>query len=121
MPWMQAVVERANTQFRSANIANQTQAQKASLLDLLAPGKALVDAAAALEIVTNKQERDHFDVWPSSLKEALRATLHDAVNRGVPVQFSWRPAAGFGIAVWEAAGSGGSSTAITVELRSPMP
>jgi hypothetical protein len=116
MPWMQAVVERANERFNRKNIESIDPT-------LLAPGKTLLSAAVALEIVQNDQEIQQFSLWPSSLMASVQATLYDAVSRDerVPVQFSWTPAAGFGVGAWEAAGVGGSYTAITVELKSPLP
>lgn len=116
MPWMQAVVERANTAFNSTNIGSVAPT-------LFEPGRSLLDAATALEIVQSHAERKHFSLWPRSLQESLRATLYDALTRNprVPVQMIWKPAAGFGIATWEAAGVNGSWTAISVELHSPVP
>src|SRR5437773_1407336 len=99
MPFMQAVVERANSTFNSTNIESVAPS-------LFEPGKDLLDAAMTLEIVKTYSERNHFSLWPRSIQESLRATLYEAVTRSprVPVQMIWKPAAGLGIGVWEAAG-----------------
>ncbi len=116
MPFMQAVVERANMAFNSKNIESVAPS-------LFEPGKDLLNAAMTLDVVQSVAERSHFSQWPRSIQEALRATLYDAVSRSprVPVQMIWTPAAGFGIGIWEAAGVNGSFTAISVHLKSPMP
>ena len=118
MPFMQAVVARANTALNSTNIATTAAAAQA----LLAPGNSLFAAAKTL-IGLSPAEEAHFSLWPSSVQKSLQAALYDAVTRDppVPVQLLWTPAAGFGVSIWEAAGVNGSFTAISVHLQSPLP
>lgn len=116
MPWMQAIVERANMRFNRFNIDSVPTA-------LFEPGRSLVSAAVAMELATDMDEMNAFGVWPSSVQEAVRATLFDALCREnrVPVQFAWTPAGGYGAEIWEASGVNGSATAITIVVKSPLP
>lgn len=122
MPWMQAVLERANTQFNSQHIGQQDPGQFSMDQDF-------VDQIQAMGIVEGQHEASHVRNWPESVLLAMQAAVMNAVARSqglpaeetVPVQFTWTPAAGFGVSVWEAGGVGGSRTAITIQLQSPMP
>lgn len=120
MPFMNAVVVQANTAFNSANLA----ATAAQAKVLLAPGSGntLVDAATTL-LKLSPVHAAQLNLWPPSVLAALQAALYDAVNRAPPVsvQFLWTPAAGHGLAIWEAAGVDGSYTSISVHLQSPLP
>jgi len=122
MPWMQAVLERANTQFNSEHIGAQNPGQFAMEKDFVAE-------IQSLGIVQDEREASHVRNWPPAVLLAMQAVVQNAVARSaglapaetVPVQFTWTPAAGFGVSVWEAGGVGGSRTAITIQLQSPMP
>jgi len=122
MPWMQAVLERANTQFNSDHIGQQDPGQ-------FAMEKDFVQEIESLGIVQGDREATHVRNWPESVLLAMQAAVLSAVARSagkppeeaVTVQFTWTPAAGFGVSVWEVGGVNGSKTAITIQLQSPLP
>lgn len=111
---MQAMAASASGMFGAEGIKNLKA-------EAFAPGVSLSDAVSSLGIARTRYQKDYLASWPESQQEAIRATLHSAITRGVPVSFAWAPGYDYEVSVWEAASTPESRSWITVLLRSRYP
>ena len=84
----------------------------------------LADAFARLPGVDLGQaERAYIDSWPSALQAALKAALHDNLQRDgrVPVTFAWTPGYDFDLRIWDVRDTSETHGGMTVLVTSRYP
>jgi len=120
MPYMQAMVESANTALNRNNIGNFNAAQVAPGA---VPSNMILSAAVSSlpEVVLKDAARAYLDSWPLGLQETVRAAVYSAVTRKLPVTFAWMPGYDFKITVTEAPGIPDSVGGMTILLESRYP
>jgi len=115
MPYMQAMVDSANTALNRDNIGSFSATQ-------VAPGLTLSDAVASIPgVVMGVKARAYLDSWPLGLQEVVRGAVHSAVTRKLPVTFAWMPGYDFKVTVTEAPGNPDSIGGMTILLESRYP
>lgn len=116
MPYLQGMAERMNTSMNRVNIGGVDAT-------LFEPGKDLVAAAQALGIAPGDTEQAYLSTMPSGMKEAIRATLYDALTRTprLPVQVTWAAGYDWELNLFESAGTADSIGGVTLNLRGRYP
>lgn len=116
MPYLQGMAERMNTAMNRVNIAGVDPA-------LFEPGKDLVAAAQALGIAAGDTEQAYLNSMPRGMKEAVRATIYDALIRTprLPVQVTWAAGYDWELGLFESAGTADSIGGVTLNLRGRYP
>ena len=63
------------------------------------------------------------DGWPSGIKAAVRAVLHDNLTRDgtVPVTFAWAPGYDFEVSIWDVRDTAETAGGITILFKSRYP
>jgi hypothetical protein len=63
------------------------------------------------------------DRWPSGIKAAVRAVLHDNLTRDgtVPVTFAWAPGYDFEVSIWDVRDTAETAGGITILFKSRYP
>ena len=117
MPFFQAMAKRAN--------ANLTKEQLVGVDRAIfeQPGS-LVSGLRQLEIVQDEDEAAFLEAFPSGLKEAVRALLHDNLNAdGGPldVTVAWAPAYEDEVSLFQIADNARTDGGITVLVKSRYP
>ena len=115
MPWMQAMVDEANTKFNRSNIGGVNPAP------LEAPGATLAAAAGGVGLAVSAQALAYLNTWPMGLQRAIVAAVAGAARQKLPVTFAWAPAAHFQVSFWEVPSTAESTGGMTVFLGSPYP
>lgn len=117
MPFLQAMSKRVNAALTKGGLAGlpgDTFAEPGSLV------RALVDQG----LVEPGAEEDYLEAFPSGLKEAVRAVLHDNLNAtGGPldVTVAWAPGYDDEISLFQVADSDRTDGGITILVRSRYP
>jgi len=117
MPFLQAIAKRVNgglTKEGLADLPNDTFEEPGSLV------RVLVDQG----FVEPGEEADYLEAFPSGLKEAVRAVLHDNLNAtGGPldVTVAWAPGYDDEVSVFQVANNARTQGGITILVRSRYP
>jgi hypothetical protein len=115
MPYMQAMVESANTALNRNNIGSFSTNQ-------VAPGTTLSGAVATIPgVVLGVNAKAYLDSWPVGLQEVVRGAVYSAVARKLPVTFAWMAGYDFKVTITEAPGIPDSIGGMTILLESPFP
>ena len=89
-----------------------------------APGKPLdVSFAVGDDPALQRAFKAFFDKTPSSMKEAIRAVIHNALtaNPPTPVTFAWAPAYDYELTIWQSHDTATTRGGITVLMKSRYP
>jgi len=122
MPRLQFLVGELNDAFRESRVD-----ELAARSSEFAPGKPLNEALAAVvakpRTVKHRTFRTYLGKLPGSISEALRSTIHYALQTDPPtlVTFAWAPAYDYEITVWQAPDTSETRGGITVLLKSRYP
>jgi len=120
MPYMQAMVDSANTALNRTNIGSFDHS-------MVKPGAvpSNIGLSAAVSGLPGAQlsneARAYLDSWPLGLQETVRAAVYSAATRKLPVAFAWMPGYDFKVTVTEAPGIPGSIGGMTIILESKYP
>ncbi len=93
------MVQSANMAL-TAEAVETLQREQSDVVERLSVRGSLSEVAQS-HLGLSDEDRRYLDSIPSSVQEALRAAIHDAVGNGRAVQISFRPAYDFGVCVWE--------------------
>ena len=118
MPRMQTAVSAFNASFGPQGV-------RAMDPEVFGPGtdapfsESLQRAGVELEEATAA----FVDGWPSGIKAAVRAVLHDNVTREgtVPVTFAWAPGYDFEVSIWDVRDTAETAGGITILFKSRYP
>ena len=119
MPGLQTVLGKLNTAFGREGIKKMAENR-----EKFAPGQPL----AAGIVVTREMAVFDFDAtfinaMPTSMQEAIRAIIYQALGTTPPTQitFSWAPNYDYELTVWHAPDTRSTKGGITVLLKSRYP
>lgn len=118
MPRMQTAVSAFNASFGPHGIAEMDR--EAFAPDGDAPfSESLRRAGVELDEVT----ASFVDGWPSGIRAAVRAVLHENLTRGgtVPVTFAWAPGYDFEVSIWDVRDTAETAGGITILFKSRYP
>jgi hypothetical protein len=118
MPRMQTAVSAFNASFGPQGIAEMDPSVFAADADL-SLAEALQRAGVSLDDATAA----FVDGWPSGIKAAVRAVLHDNLTRSgtVPVTFAWAPGYDFEVSIWDVRDTAETAGGITILFKSRYP
>ena len=118
MPRMQTAVSAFNSSFGPQGIAEMDASAFAADADL-SLSESFQRAGVELEEATAA----FVDSWPTGIKAALRAVLHDNLTRSgtVPVTFAWAPGYDFEISIWDVRDTAETAGGITILFKSRYP
>jgi hypothetical protein len=117
MPFMQAMAKRANAELTKEGLA-------ALPPDTFAEPGSLVPALVRIGVVEEgSAEAQYLEDFPSGLKEAVRALLHDNLSADQPldVTVAWMPGYDDEISLAQVANNVRSEGGITILVRSRYP
>lgn len=118
MPRMQTAVSAFNASFGPQGIVEIDRGAFAPDVD--APfSEALRRAGVELDDVTAA----FVDGWPSGIRAAVRAVLHENLTRDgtVPVTFAWAPGYDFEVSIWDVRDTKETAGGVTILFRSRYP
>ena len=118
MPRMQTAVSAFNSTFGPQGIREMDASVFAADADL-SLSQSFQRAGVELEEATAA----FVDGWPTGIKAALRAVLHDNLTRDgtVPVTFAWAPGYDFEISIWDVRDTAETAGGITILFKSRYP
>jgi hypothetical protein len=117
MPFFQAMAKRANAKLTREQLEGVDRA-------LFEQPGSLVSGLRELEIVADDDEAAFLEAFPSGLKEAARALLHDNLNaEGGPldVTVAWSPAYEDELSLFQIADNERTEGGITMLVKSRYP
>jgi len=118
MPFMQAMASRANAALTKEGLRGRAS-------PFAEPGS-LVAGLEELGVITGDRAGDqaaYLEAFPSGLKEAVRAVLHDNLSSGNPldVTVAWAPGYDDELSIFQVADSDLSEGGITILVKSRYP
>ena len=110
MTYYQASLAQLSNLFSPANVGGVN-------LDVLAPGRTLLEVADGLKLALTDVERAYIDNIPPGLQEAVRAVLRSAIDRPtrLAVTFGGVPDRFFHVRIFETSGG------MSIILHGPVP
>ena len=116
MPVFHAMARRANVALTAEGLGGLDP-------DVFAEGQSLVDGLREIGVVENDDEAAYLEAFPSGIKEAVRAVLHDNIASGAPLDMTvaWAPGYDDELSIWQVANGEHTRGGITVFVRSRFP
>lgn len=122
MPMHQTLLVELNSSFRESEVG-----KLAANSDVFAPGQpvhaALANIVADPSTPLHRSFRAYLSKMPGSVSEALRSTIHYALNTTPPtlITFAWAPSYDYELTVWQAPDTKETRGGITILLKSRYP
>ena len=118
MPMFETAWRGLNASFHAENIEAFAKQRVADF----APGKPLdLSFAVGDDAVLQRAFKGFFDKTPSSMKEALRAVIHQALTDQTPVTFAWAPAYDYELTIWHSHDTATTKGGVTILMKSRYP
>ena len=118
MPRMQTAVSAFNGSFGPQGI-------RAMDTDVFSPATDMTfsEALQRAGVELGEETAAFVDGWPSGIKAAVRAVLHDNLTRDgtVPVTFAWAPGYDFEVSIWDVRDTAETAGGITILFKSRYP
>jgi hypothetical protein len=118
MPRMQTAVSAFNASFGPQGIIEMDR-------EVFAPSSdsTLSEALARAGVELDEVTASFVDGWPSGIRAAVRAVLHDNLTRDgtVPVTFAWAPGYDFEVSIWDVRDTAETAGGITILFKSRYP
>ena len=118
MPRMQEAVSAFNASFGPQGITEMDSEVFALGSDLT-----LSEALQRAGVELRDETAAFVDGWPSGIRAAVRAVLHDNLTRDgtVPVTFAWVPGYDFEVSIWDVRDTAETAGGITILFKSRYP
>jgi hypothetical protein len=120
MPMFETAWRGLNASFHASQVEGFAKQRSADF----APGKPLdLSFAVGDDAVLQRAFKGFFDKTPPSMKEALRAVIHQALTASppTPVTFAWAPAYDYELTIWHSHDTATTRGGITVLMKSRYP
>jgi hypothetical protein len=119
MPLMQTAISSMNVAFNDRNIRKIDAS-------VFAPGakRSLTGAFEGVPgLRLNRATVDYVNTWPSALRAAVQAVIHENLTRAatVPITFAWKPGYDFAVEIYDVHDTATSRGGITIILSSRYP
>jgi hypothetical protein len=119
MPLMQTAISSMNVAFNDRNI------QKIDANAFAAgPRRPLTGAFQGVPgLKLSRAVIEYIETWPSALRAAVQAVIHENLTRGatVPITFAWKPGYDFAVEIYDVHDTDTSRGGITIILSSRYP
>jgi hypothetical protein len=120
MPWLQALAAQASSAADEANREETRQRVEETYGEIAdkVPFSEFLGRVIGRDLTGD--ETAYVDLIPDALTEGIRASVSNALKRGVPVYAQWAPAYDYNVSLWEAK-AGDTSGGLILQVSGPYP